>query len=136
VLVTKSNIVALLLSGIGLIGALLWVADQVRLNCGVSQELAAQMFVQESLRHPLAAFRQDMGRYPSTAEGLKALVEHPAAEAERWRGPYLQEPRVPLDPWSRPYHYAFPGRGAARPYDIWSLGPDVANAADDIGNWK
>lgn len=133
---TKSKIIVLLLSGVGLAIVLWGFLEPTGFCGGGSQDLAAQMFVQESLRSPLATFRQHMGRYPSTEEGLKALIQPPVVEAASWRGPYLVDgTRLPLDPWGRPYQYAFPGRGPARPYDIWSLGPDPANAADDIGNW-
>lgn len=68
----------------------------------------------------LEYYRLDTGRYPTAAEGLRALVERPAG-AERWNGPYL-EGGLPLDPWGHPYVYRAPADGA--PYEILSLGAD------------
>lgn len=71
----------------------------------------------------LQAFRIDMGRYPSDAEGLAALVALPAA-GPRWRGPYLRD-TVPPDPWGTPYQYrARSNRG--KDFDLLSLGRDKA----------
>lgn len=71
----------------------------------------------------LQSFRIDVGRYPTSGEGLKALVESPANEL-RWRGPYLKD-TVPLDPWSRPYEYRLPStRG--KDFDLLSYGRDRA----------
>jgi general secretion pathway protein G len=71
----------------------------------------------------LDAYRVDLGRYPTSAEGLTALVERPAGDS-RWRGPYLRK-AVPLDPWGRPYLYRSPGQGGAD-YDLLSYGKDGA----------
>lgn len=82
----------------------------------------------------LDAFRLDVGRYPSTEEGLAALVDKPAA-ATKWNGPYLQK-RVPLDPWGRAYVYRAPG--AAGDFELLSLGrdgqPGGSGDAADIGS--
>lgn len=72
----------------------------------------------------LQTFRIDMGRYPTTAEGLAVLLVAPAGQAARWRGPYLSN-AIPLDPWGSPYRYQFPStRG--KDYDLLSLGKDRA----------
>jgi general secretion pathway protein G len=71
----------------------------------------------------LQAYRIDMGRYPTSSEGLKALVEAPGAEP-RWRGPYLKD-TIPPDPWGTAYEYRVPStRG--KDYDIISYGRDRA----------
>lgn len=71
----------------------------------------------------LEAFRIDMGRYPTDAEGLRVLVDPPSDKA-RWRGPYLKN-GVPSDPWGSAYLYrARSDRG--RDFDLLSLGPDRA----------
>jgi len=71
----------------------------------------------------LQAYRIDMGRFPSQAEGLRALVVAPGSEP-RWRGPYLKD-NVPIDPWGTPYQYRYPStRG--KDYDVLSLGRDRA----------
>lgn len=58
----------------------------------------------ENLASAVEYFYLDMGRYPTTAEGLQALVQAPA-DAEDWQGPYLRKNKVPLDPWKHPYEY-------------------------------
>ncbi|HJW68620.1 MAG TPA: type II secretion system major pseudopilin GspG [Candidatus Binatia bacterium] len=82
----------------------------------------------ERLGTVLDTFRLDIGRYPTTQEGLQALVERPSG-LERWDGPYLNK-AVPKDPWDRPYVYRSPGDGG-RPYDIYSLGADGAPGGQD-----
>lgn len=77
----------------------------------------------DAFRKAIEAFRIDNGRYPTTAEGLDALVVAPA-EAPRWHGPYLQN-AVPLDPWGTKYEYRAPGSNG-HDYDITSLGRDRA----------
>lgn len=74
----------------------------------------------ESFTKALDAYRLDVGRYPSTDEGLSALVQRPSA-ASKWNGPYLQR-SVPPDPWGNPYVYRSPG--SAREYEVISLGKD------------
>lgn len=69
----------------------------------------------------LQGYRIDTGRFPSTAQGLRALVSSPADDM-RWRGPYLQGD-VPLDPWGTPYQYRTPGSNG-RDYDLLSHGKD------------
>jgi general secretion pathway protein G len=64
----------------------------------------------DALEKALDQYRLDTGRYPSAEQGLKALVERPAAEA-KWAGPYLRKD-VPLDPWGKPYVYRVPGENA------------------------
>lgn len=84
---------------------------------------------------PLELYRTDVGDYPSTGDGLQALVAPPAGAEGSWGGPYLQ-PSVPLDPWNMPYQYEYPGRNSPDKPDIFSCGPDkTPNTGDDIGNW-
>jgi len=100
---------------------------------GGGQEKVAKIFVKETARTGLAAYRLDTGNYPSAGEGLEALVQKPAGE-EDWRGPYLDD--IPEDPWGNPYQYQFPGTRSNKGYDVWSYGPDATNGtSDDIGNW-
>ena len=77
----------------------------------------------DAFRKALEAFRIDNGRYPTTSEGLAALVTAPAG-APRWHGPYLQD-AIPLDPWGSAYQYQAPGQ-TGRDYQILSLGRDKA----------
>jgi general secretion pathway protein G len=81
----------------------------------------------ESFASALDLYYLDMGRYPSNAEGLEALVKAPSAGASRWAGPYLKQPKVPEDPWGNPYQYHVPGKSA--PYTIVSLGADGKGGA-------
>ena len=84
----------------------------------------------------LDAFRLDVGRYPTTEEGLQALRVRPG-NIERWDGPYLRKD-VPLDPWQRPYVYHCPGQHGD--FDLYSLGADGQDGGEgeaaDVTNWK
>jgi general secretion pathway protein G len=81
----------------------------------------------------LAAFEVDTGTYPSSQDGLRALVVQPG-DVTGWRGPYL-ESDVPVDPWNHPYAYEFPGKLNPSGYDVISAGPDGQfGTADDIYN--
>ena len=84
----------------------------------------------------LNAFHLDCGdRYPTTEEGLNALVEQPA-NAEGWLEPYIER-GVPKDPWGNPYQYRCPGRHNTSGYDLYSFGPDGEEGGDDdIDNWS
>ena len=82
----------------------------------------------ERLGTVLDTFRLDVGRYPTTQEGLQVLVQRPTG-VERWDGPYLNK-GIPKDPWDRPYIYRSPGE-AGRPYDLYSLGADGAPGGTD-----
>ncbi len=91
----------------------------------------------EMLGTALDSFRLDTGRYPSTSEGLEALVT-PVAGAEEWNGPYLKKREIPLDPWKAPYRYESPGNFGD--YDLYSYGKDKAEGGEgenrDIASWK
>ncbi len=103
---------------------------------GSRQKDIAKLFVTQSMLAPLNAYKIDMGSFPSTAEGLQALITPPANDAERWRGPYLQENKLPVDPWGDPYQYRYPGTHNKKGFDLWSYGPDKTDGTDDdIGNW-
>lgn len=106
---------------------------------GGAQESTTRLFVNESMTNSLFTYRLHMGDYPSTAEGIAALVTAPANKADRWNGPYLKEnTKMPiLDPWGEPYQYRYPGVKNPKSYDLWSKGPDKTDGtADDIGNWE
>jgi general secretion pathway protein G len=80
------------------------------------------------------AFEIDCGRYPSTAEGLDALLTNPAG-LKGWNGPYIKS--AFKDPWGRPYVYRCPGRHNTKGFDLYSLGPDgKEGGGDDITNWS
>lgn len=90
----------------------------------------------ESLTSALDLYFLDTGQYPSSSEGLSALVQRPAS-ATGWNGPYLRGNAVPRDPWGKPYAYQSPGQHG--PYDIVSYGADGqqggTGAAADIASW-
>ena len=105
---------------------------------GSSQVAVAKVFVRDSLKTSLVRYRIELGDYPSTAEGMAALLAAPANKADRWRGPYIDSPgnKAPLDPWGEPYQYRYPGIHNKGSYDLYSKGPDkVDGTEDDIGNW-
>lgn len=89
------------------------------------------------LANAIERFNINMDRYPTTEEGLKALVEAPSTEDTKWRGPYIQLLRD--DPWGTPYQYKVPGTHHPNSYDLWSRGADMADGGEnegaDIGNW-
>jgi general secretion pathway protein G len=84
----------------------------------------------------LDAFRLDVGKYPTTEDGLKALREKPSG-VEGWQGPYLPK-EIPLDPWNSTYIYKCPGEHGE--YDLISLGLDRVDGGEgenqDIVSWK
>jgi general secretion pathway protein G len=76
----------------------------------------------ESLASALDLFYLDTGRYPTTSEGLSALVAK-VPNADRWNGPYINQQAVPTDPWGNAYQYRSPGD--VGPYEIVSFGSDA-----------
>jgi len=83
----------------------------------------------------LDTFELDLGRYPSTMEGLDALVNKPAG-LDKWKQPYLRRQDIPLDPWGNEYEYRYPGQKNEYGYDLYSKGPDGREGGDDdIDNW-
>jgi general secretion pathway protein G len=84
----------------------------------------------------LDGFVVDVGRYPSTQEGLKSLRDRPDG-VDNWHGPYLKK-EIPFDPWSQPYVYRAPGRSGG--YEIFSYGADGREGGEDenadINSWE
>ncbi len=86
-------------------------------------------------------YRLDNGRYPTTEQGLEALVKKPmsAPVPSNWAGPYLDANQVPKDPWGHKYHYKYPGDNNDYKYDLWSWGGDNKEGGEgedaDITNW-
>jgi general secretion pathway protein G len=105
---------------------------------GQSQEAVVKVFVRDSLKTSLIRYKIDMGDYPSTAEGIQALLTAPANKTDKWHGPYMDTTgnKLPVDPWSEPYQYRYPGTKNKDGYDLYSKGKDRADGTDDdIGNW-
>jgi general secretion pathway protein G len=97
----------------------------------------------QSLENALNMYRLDSGDYPSTEQGLKALVEKPTVGSvpNRWReGGYLDKPRVPKDPWGNEFVYLSPGMKNTNGFDLMSYGSDGQPGGEgkdaDIGNWE
>lgn len=83
----------------------------------------------------LNSYEMNVGEFPSTSQGLKALVERPSdVEEDDWEGPYMDD--IPKDPWNREYIYKSPGEHN-KDFDLSSMGPDRQEGTeDDITNWK
>jgi len=77
----------------------------------------------ERIGSVLDLYKLDVGSYPTTDQGLAALVARPSG-VETWNGPYLKADKTPLDPWNRPYVYREPATRQGRDYDLCSGGPD------------
>ena len=103
---------------IGLLAA--YVGPKYFSQLGKSEVTVAKAQM-ESFEKSLDHYRLDVGRYPTTEEGLQALTTAPATAAGKWNGPYLKK-GVPLDPWGNAYAYRAPG--ARSEYEIVSLGKD------------
>jgi general secretion pathway protein G len=86
-----------------------------------------------SITMQLKMFRLDTGAYPTTDQGLNALMVNPSG-TENWKGPYLES--APIDPWNREYRYKYKGDHNTTGFDIWSTGPDEGLAEDDVNNWS
>lgn len=118
---------------IGLLAAL--VGPRLFGKVSTAKQSAAKAQI-ELFGTTLDTFRLDVGKYPATEEGLKALREKPSG-AERWQGPYLPK-EIPLDPWGRAYVYKCPGEHGE--YDLISYGLDGAEGGEgenqDIVSWK
>lgn len=115
------------------------VAPNVFQHVGTARTTTARSQL-EMLATALDAYRLDTGRYPTTEQGLTALVEAPTVDAtSNWRGPYLRR-AVPLDPWGTPYVYRSPGEKNEGGFDLLSYGADGRAGGDgdnaDILGWQ
>lgn len=116
-----------ILIGLAIIALLIGVAGpRIYDLFGRAQGKVAEIQI-GNLQGALDQFRLDMRRYPTTEEGLNALLERPARDAERWSGPYLNKTSGITDPWDRPYVYRAAG---ASDYELGSYGADGAPGGD------
>ncbi|MDV6343928.1 type II secretion system major pseudopilin GspG [Nitrosomonas sp. Is37] len=117
---------------IGLLAA--YVGPKYFSQVGKSEVKMAQAQI-DSLEKALHQYRLDVGSYPTTEQGLNALVTRPGNDP-KWQGPYLGK-TPPPDPWGKPYQYKYPGERAE--FDLFSLGkdgqPGGTGDAVDIANW-
>ncbi len=118
---------------IGLLAGL--VGPQVMKHLGESKTKTAKLQI-EDLASALDMYRLDVGRYPTSDEGLVALVEQPSG-IKGWSGPYLRKNSVPKDPWQFEYHYRSPGDHGR--FDIYTLGADNRDGGEgedvDVNSW-
>lgn len=112
------------------------VGPQVMKHLGESKSKTARVQVEE-LAAALDMYKLDEGRYPSSSDGLNALIERPSS-ARSWNGPYLRKQKVPNDPWGNAYQYKSPGQHGK--FDLSSLGADEAEGGEgedrDINSWE
>jgi len=118
---------------IGLLAGLVGPAVLNQLGGAKTKTAAVQI---KDFEQSLEMFKLDVGRFPTTQEGLKSLVTKPTA-VNGWNGPYLKS-GLPQDPWNRDYMYKSPGEKSE--VDIYSYGQDGAPGGEgensDVGNWK
>ncbi len=117
---------------IGLLAA--YVGPKYFSQVGKSEVKMAQAQI-DSLEKALHQYRLDVGSYPTTEQGLSALITAPG-NTPKWNGPYLSK-RLPDDPWGRPYQYKYPGTQGD--FDLFSFGKDGQPGGSgedvDITNW-
>jgi general secretion pathway protein G len=116
------------------------VAPNVIKQTQKGQIKAAQAQV-NSIKTILNSYYMDNSVYPTTEQGLKALYEKPTAPPvpENWNGPYLEEKKIPKDPWGRDIKYLCPGTHNPDKFDVYTFGSDNAEGGEgsnaDYGNW-
>jgi general secretion pathway protein G len=99
------------------------VAPAAIRQLGSAKEKIAHQSI-ERLASVLDMYKLDVGAYPTTEQGLQALLTRPSGSGvTRWSGPYLKGDSVPEDPWGRPFVYRMPSDRAGHDYDLYSLGP-------------
>ena len=110
-----------------LIGIVLGVVGGNFIGRGEKAKADAAKIEISQIGQALDLYKLETGRYPSSAEGLQALVAAPAG-ASNWNGPYWKKTTIPKDPWGNDYRYTAPGQKGA--YDIVSLGADGKEGGD------
>lgn len=97
------------------------VAPAVMRQFGAAKEKIAEQSV-ERLSTVLDMYKLDVGTYPTTDQGLQALLAQPSGVAH-WEGPYLKGDKLPEDPWGHPFAYRSPSERPGHEFDLYSLGP-------------
>jgi general secretion pathway protein G len=120
---------------LGLIMGIVGPQAMKYLGKGKTQSTKVQI---ENLSAALDMYRLEVGNYPTSADGLKALVTQPS-NARGWNGPYLKKGDVPKDAWNNDYQYKRPGSNN-HPYDLGSFGADGAAGGEgenaDLSLWQ
>ncbi|MBL7131936.1 MAG: type II secretion system major pseudopilin GspG [Candidatus Omnitrophica bacterium] len=104
-----------------------------------ARSAAAKADIESNLALALDLYELDNGRYPTTEQGLNALITESTSTPVpvNWNGSYLKKKKIPNDPWGRPYIYTCPGMHNQEDYDLYSYGPDaVEGGGDDVVNWE
>ena len=104
-------------------------SDQARMT-------AARTDIESNLTTAIDLYHMDTGQFPTSDQGLKALLSAPSAVSSQWNGPYLKKRKLPRDPWGHDYVYVFPGKHNKDTYDLSSPGPDGIESKDDVTNWE
>lgn len=124
-----------LLVVLAILGFLAAIATPAVMNYLDSAKVSTAKTEVSNIGASLDLFRFDIGRYPTTEEGLKALIDAPA-DMEEWNGPYVKKTASLNDPWGVPYHYKSPGEHGD--FDLYSFGSDgekPAKGRPAIANW-
>jgi len=126
-----------LLVVLAIIGLLIGlVAPAALRQLGSAKHKVAQQSVAR-LVEVLELYNLDVGAFPSTEQGLQALISQPP-NVTNWNGPYLKSTTFPVDPWGHPFLYRNPSERPNHPFDLYSLGSDGAvggtGEASDIFN--
>ena len=102
-----------------------------------ARKTAARTDIESNLGTALDLYKMDASQYPTTEQGLSALLTAPtvAPVPVQWNGPYLKKKVLPKDPWGHDYVYASPGTHNTDSYDLSSLGPNGVEDSNDITNW-
>jgi len=120
-----------------LIGIVMGIVGGNYLGQGEKAKAKAAKIEIEQIGQTLDLFRLEVGRYPTTQEGLQALITAPSG-VPNWNGPYWKKNTLPKDPWTNEYKYASPGQHGA--YDLWSYGAVGKEGGEgvnkDITNWE
>jgi general secretion pathway protein G len=125
-----------LLVVLAILGLLATIATTQVLRYFAGAKLSTAHAQIESFSSALDLYKLDVGRYPTSQEGLAALKQKPAA-ADNLNGPYVKTTTNLNDPWGRPYNYESPGRHGE--FDLFSNGPDgeIGNGANPpVRNWQ
>jgi general secretion pathway protein G len=102
-----------------------------------ARKTAAKTDIESNLSNALDLYQLDNGHYPTTEQGLSALIQEPTQSPvpTKWSGPYLKKKKLPKDPWGRDYVYVSPGEHNKESYDLYSLGPKGIEGQDNVTNW-
>jgi len=124
-----------LLIVITIIGVLIGIVAPKVIGRGDDARQVAALNQVKVIENALKEYRIDNSRYPTTEQGLDALITKPESEPipNNWKK-YWSKRKMPKDPWGRKYQYRFPGE--KEDIDVFSLGKDKDSDKDDIGNWE